>query len=302
MSASQMSAPKTMIRPRRSALYMPASNPRAIEKARVIAADCIILDLEDAVAPDMKQVARAQAVKAVADGGFGHRELVIRTNAPESPWFDADLSAASQSGADAIMIPKVSRPETLAMIGARLAASDAPAHTRVWAMIETAFAVLRVEAIAAMALLPEARLSCFVIGANDLAKDTRARIVPGRAPMLPWLAMTLAAARAYQLDILDGVYNDFSDLEAFRAEAEQGRDMGFDGKTLSHPAQAEIANAVFSPTAEDLKKAREIIDAFALPENRHKGAISLNGWMVERLHAEMATRVVALDAAIQART
>jgi hypothetical protein len=182
----------------------------------------------------------------------------------------------------------VSRPETLAMIGARLAASGAPAHTRVWAMIETAFAVLRVEAIAAMALVPEARLSCFVIGANDLAKDTRARIVPGRAPMLPWLAMTLAAARAYQLDILDGVYNDFSDLDAFRAEAEQGRDMGFDGKTLSHPSQAEIANAVFSPTAEELKKAHEIIDAFALPENRDKGAISLNGWMVERLHAEMA--------------
>jgi citrate lyase subunit beta/citryl-CoA lyase len=296
-----MSAPKTMLRPRRSALYMPASNPRAIEKARGIAADCIILDLEDAVAPDMKEIARAQAVKAVADGGFGHRELVIRTNAPESPWFDADLSAAALSGADAIMIPKVSRPETLAMIGARLAASGAPAHTRVWAMIETAFAVLRVEAIAAMALVPEARLSCFVIGANDLAKDTRARIVPGRAPMLPWLAMTLAAARAYHLDILDGVYNDFSDLDAFRAEAEQGRDMGFDGKTLSHPAQAEIANAVFSPTAEDLKKAREIIDAFALPENRDKGAISLNGWMVERLHAEMAARVVALDAAIRTR-
>lgn len=291
----------TTIRPRRSALYMPASNPRAIEKAREIDADIIILDLEDAVAPDMKDVARAQAVKAIADGGFGHRELVIRTNAPEGPWFDADLAAAALSGADAIMIPKVSQPETLRMIGARLSAARAPEHTKVWAMIETAFAVLRAGELAACALEPATRLSCFVIGANDLAKDTRARIVSGRAPMLSWLSTAIAAARAYRLDILDGVYNDFKDLEALRAEAEQGRDMGFDGKTLSHPSQATIVNEVFSPNSDDLKKAREIIDAFALPENAGKGAISLGGWMVERLHAEMAERVMALDAAIRAR-
>ncbi|MGL4440558.1 MAG: HpcH/HpaI aldolase/citrate lyase family protein [Bosea sp. (in: a-proteobacteria)] len=289
------------IRPRRSALYMPASNPRAIEKARLIDADIIIIDLEDAVAPEMKELARQAAVKAIADGGFGHRELVIRTNAPEGPWFDADLAAASLSGCDALLIPKVSRPETLRMIGARLSAAGAPAHTKVWAMIETAFAVLRAGELASCALEPATRLTCFVIGSNDLAKETRARIVPGRAPMLPWLATAIAAARAYGLDILDGVYNDFKDLDALRAEAEQGRDMGFDGKTLSHPSQTGIVNEIFSPSTDELKKAREIIDAFALPENASKGAIALNGWMVERLHAEMAERVVALDAAIRAR-
>lgn len=290
------------LRPRRSALYLPASNPRAIEKARTIDADVIILDLEDAVAPEMKTVARTQAIGAIAAGGFGHREVVIRTNAPDGPWFDTDLAAAATSGADAILIPKVSQPDTLRMIGERLRLADAPEKTRIWAMIETAGAILRAEQLAACATDPQTRLDAFVIGANDLAKETQARIVPGRAPMLPWLATALAAARAYGLSILDGVHNDFKDLEGLLAEAVQGRDMGFDGKTLSHPSQAAIVNQTFSPTPADLARAQAIIKAFDLPENREKGAIALDGWMVERLHAEMAERVVALDAMIKTRS
>jgi citrate lyase subunit beta/citryl-CoA lyase len=289
------------IRPRRSALYLPASNQRAIDKARETDVDVVILDLEDAVAPDMKDVARAQALEAVRAGGFGHRELVIRTNGVEGPWFAADLEAAARSGADAVLVPKISHPETLRMIGAKLSAAGAPERLKVWAMIETAFSILKAEALAACSGEPETRLACFVIGSNDLAKDTRARIVPGRAPMLPWLATALAAARAHGVAILDGVYNDFSDEEALRAETKQGRDMGFDGKTLSHPAQAGIVNEIFSPSPGEIAKAQEIIDAFALPENRGKGAIALHGWMVERLHAEMAEDVLALDRAIRAR-
>jgi citrate lyase subunit beta/citryl-CoA lyase len=288
------------IRPRRSALYLPASNPRAIEKAREIKADVVILDLEDAVAPDMKGIARDQAVAAVKAGGFGARELVIRTNGVGSEWFDDDIAAVATSGADAVLIPKVSRAATLRMIGARLEEEDAPEKLRVWAMIETAAAILRIDTLAACAEEEETRLACFVIGANDLAKDTRARIVPGRGPMLGWLASVVVAARAHDIAVLDGVLNDFKDLEGLRAEATQGRDMGFDGKTLAHPSQAEIVNAVFSPSAEELDKAREIIAAFELPENQDKGAIALHGWMVERLHAEMARRVVALDDAIRA--
>jgi citrate lyase subunit beta/citryl-CoA lyase len=276
---------------------MPASNPRAIEKARTLAVDVVILDLEDAVAPEAKEVARRQAVEAVQAGGFGRRELVIRVNTVESPWFQADMVAVAGSGCDAVLIPKVGRPETLVMAGEML--RHAPAHTRVWAMIETALAILNLKDLAAAATDPRTRLSGFVIGANDLAKDTLARIVPGRAPMLPWLSQTLVAARAYGLVALDGVFNNFADLDGLKAEALQGREMGFDGKTLSHPDQAAIVNAVFSPTEDELTKAREIIDAFAKPENAGKGAISLHGWMVERLHAEMAERVVALDAAIR---
>lgn len=288
------------IRPRRSVLYMPASNPRALEKAKAIPCDGVILDLEDAVAPDMKDMAREQAVRAMREGGYGRRELIIRVNLPASPWFEADFAAAAMSGADAVLIPKVADPDTLRRAAAKMDELGAPAHTRLWAMIETAPAILRIEAIAATAREPGSRLECFVIGANDLAKDTRARIVPGRAPMLPWLQQTLLAARAYGLDCLDGVFNDISDEEGLEAEAVQGRDLGFDGKTLAHPGQAGTVNRLFSPTAEEIAKARRIIAAFDLPENRGKGAIALDGWMVERLHAEMAGRVVALDAAIRA--
>lgn len=288
----------TTIRPRRSVLYMPGSNARALEKAREIAADALILDLEDAVAPDAKAAAREQVCAAVKAGGYGRRELVIRTNGVDTEWFRDDLGAAVEANPDAILIPKVSTPETLEQIGAQLDGLRAQPALQVWAMIETPLAILHAEAIARAARDPRSRLSCFVMGTNDLAKETRARFVPGRAPMLPWLTSAILAARAHGLDILDGVYNDLKNEEGFRAECEQARDLGFDGKTLIHPAQVATANAVFAPDEAELAQAQAIIAAFALPENQGKGAIQLGGRMVELLHAEMAKRVVALSEAI----
>ena len=290
----------TPIRPRRSVLYMPGSNARALEKAREIAADALILDLEDAVAPDAKEMAREQVCAAVKAGGYGRRELIIRTNGVETPWFAADLAAAADAKPDAILIPKVSSPETLIEIGHKLTGRWADPAIRIWAMIETPLAILEVEKIARAARAPTSRLACFVMGTNDLAKETRARFVPGRAPMLPWLTSAILAARAHGIDIVDGVYNEIRDEAGFLAECEQGRDLGFDGKTLIHPSQVAAANAVFAPDEAELARAHAIIAAFDQPENAGRGAIQLDGRMVERLHAEMARRVVALAEAIVA--
>lgn len=290
----------TEIRPRRSVLYMPGSNARALEKAREIAADALILDLEDAVAPDAKELARSQVCAAVKAGGYGRRELVIRVNGTDTPWFEADLAAASEAKPDAILIPKVSSAETLQRIGNQLTGLWADPAIKIWAMIETPLAILDAERIASAAHVPATRLACFVLGTNDLAKETRARFVPGRAPMLPWLVTTILAARAHGIDVIDGVYNDLKDEVGFKAECEQGRDLGFDGKTLIHPAQVAPANAIFAPDESELARARAIISAFQQPENAGKGAIQLDGRMVERLHAEMAQRVVALADAIAA--
>lgn len=289
----------TTIRPRRSALYMPGSNARALEKAREIAADILILDLEDAVAPESKAGAREQVCTAVKAGGYGRRELVIRTNGVETEWFDADLSAAVAARPDAILVPKVSSPETLHRIGARLTDLGAPQSIRVWAMIETPLAILNAESIAAAGGDPATRLACFVMGLNDLAKESRARFVPGRQTMLPWLATALLAARAHGLDILDAVYNDIKDEAGFAAECGQGRDLGFDGKTLIHPSQVDPANRTFAPDPAEVERARAIIAAFEKPENAGKGAIQLDGRMVELLHAQMAKRTVALADAIE---
>jgi len=286
------------IRPRRSVLYMPGNNARALDKAKTIPADALILDLEDAVAPEAKAAAREQVCAAVTAGGYGPRELVIRINALDSPWGEGDLVAAAAAGADAILVPKVSTPETLAAIGMRLRRLGAPERTQVWVMIETPLAILRVESIASAARDVDTRLACFVMGTNDLAKETRARQVPGRAPMVPWLMTALAAARAHDVEIVDGVYNSLSDEAGFRAECEQARDLGFDGKTLIHPNQVGPANEVFAPPAAEIDEARAIIAAFARPENRGKGVISLEGRMVERMHADIAERTVALAEAI----
>jgi citrate lyase subunit beta/citryl-CoA lyase len=291
----------TPIRPRRSALYMPGSNARAIEKAKTLPADVVIFDLEDAVAPDVKDRAREQVCAAVQAGGYGRRELVIRINALETAWGEADLAVAIAAAPDAILVPKVSSAETLAAVGLRLRRLGATERTRVWAMIETPLAILQAEAIASAARDVDTRLDCLVMGTNDLAKDTRTRLLPGRAAMLPWLMTALAAARAHGIDILDGVYNSLSDPEGFRAECEQGRDCGFDGKTLIHPDQIAAANETFAPSSEEVDSARAIVAAFGQPENAGKGAINLNGRMVERLHAEMARRVLALAEAISAR-
>ncbi len=288
----------TAIRPRRSVLYMPGSNARALEKAKYLAADTLIFDLEDAVAPDAKTAAREQVLAAVTAGGYGSREVVIRINALDTPWGENDLAAASIAAPDAVLVPKVSSPEALVAIGSRLRRHGAAERTRVWAMIETPLALLHVDRIASAARDADTRLSCFVMGTNDLAKETRARLLPGRAPMLPWLMNVLAAARAYGVDILDGVYNDLSDEAGFRAECEQARDCGFDGKTLIHPGQIVAANEIFAPSSDEVEAARAVIAAFEAPENAHKGAVAIDGRMVERLHAEMARRVVAVAEAI----
>jgi citrate lyase subunit beta/citryl-CoA lyase len=280
---------------------MPGSNARAIEKARTLPADGIILDLEDAVAPDAKPQARAQVAEAVKAGGFGSREVFIRVNGIDTPWHADDMHAAAHAAPDAILVPKVGNSGQLEMLGRRLLDMGTDRKTRIWAMIETPFAILNITDIAAAAKDSETRLSGFVLGTNDLAKETSARLLPGRAPMLPWLTTCVLAARAYGLAILDGVYNDISNAEGFAAECVQGRDLGMDGKTLIHPNQVEPCNAAFSPSEAEIAQSRKFIAAFDLPENADKGAIMLDGRMVERMHADIARRVVAIADAIAAQ-
>jgi citrate lyase subunit beta/citryl-CoA lyase len=290
-----------MIRPRRSMLYMPASNARALEKARTLPVDGIIIDLEDAVAPDAKQAARARVVETLKQGGFGEREVIVRINALDTPWGNDDLVALAHSAFDGILLPKVSDAAILERVGTRLLDLHVGLHVRVWAMMETMFAVLRAPEIAALAKDSETRLAGFVLGTNDLVKESNARIVPGRAPLTPWLMQCVAAARAYGLVILDGVYNGIGDADGFRAECEQGRDMGFDGKTLIHPSQIEPCNAVFTPDPAEVAEARTIIAAFDRPENKDKGVLQIDGRMVERMHADIARRTVAIADAISER-
>ena len=289
------------IRPRRSVLYMPGSNTRAIEKARTLPADAVILDLEDSVAPDAKAAARRQVMDAVTAGGFGAREVIVRINALDTQWWLDDLNAVGKAKPDAVLVPKVSSPNNLEDVAERLVDISADQKIRVWAMMETPLAMLNARDIAAAASDVETRLTAFVMGTNDLAKETRAKIAPGRAAMLPWLMNCVAAARAFGLDILDGVYNDLADAEGFARECAEARDMGFDGKTLIHPNQIAPCNAAFSPSAEEVAQARKTIAAFDLPENRDKGVVQLDGRMVERMHAEMARRTVAIAQAIEAR-
>src|SRR5579884_2145383 len=288
-------------RPRRSVLYMPGSNARALEKAKTLAADGLILDLEDSVAPEAKEAARRQVTEAVKAGGFAPREVFIRVNGLDTPWHADDLSAAAHAAPDGIVVPKVSSPDMLELVGRRLLDMGTDHKTRVWAMIETPLAIFNILPIAAEARDSESRLAGLVMGTNDLAKDTRARLVPGRAPMLPWLATCVAAARAFGLSILDGVYNDLGNAEGFLAECKQARDLGFDGKTLIHPRQIDPCNETFSPTADEVAMARKMIAAFDLPENENKGVIQIDGRMGERLHAEMARQTVAIADAIERR-
>jgi citrate lyase subunit beta/citryl-CoA lyase len=291
-----------IVRPRRSVLYMPGSNARAIEKARSLPVDCIVLDLEDSVAPEAKEAARAQVKQALDTGGFGSREVVVRINGLDTEWWLEDVNVAALGKPDAILVPKVSSPAHLEHVADRLVDMSADHRIRVWAMMESPLAILHAREIAAVAKDVETRLTVFVMGTNDLAKDTRTRLVPGRAPMLPWLMTCLAAARANGIDIIDGVYNDIADAEGFAKECQQGRDLGFDGKTIIHPSQVGACNAAFAPSADEVVQARAIIAAFDLPENKSKGVIALDGRMVERLHADMARRTVAIADAIASKT
>lgn len=283
-----------MIRPRRSVLYLPASNAKAVAKARTLDADVLVLDLEDAVAPDNKPEARAAAVAAIAEGGFGQREVVIRVNAFDTEWAEADLAAAAKAGPDAILVPKVSSAEDVRAYDAAIA--SAPAHTRLWIMVETCALMPRLDEVAALAA--STRLAAFAMGTNDLAKEMRAQLKPGRAPFLPILTQTVCAARAHGLLVFDGVSNEFRDMEVVRAECEQGLEFGFDGKCLIHPDQVETCNAVFTPSAGEIAWAQAVVDAFALPENAGKGAIRVEGKMAELLHLEQARRLLAIAAAI----
>ena len=280
-------------RPRRSVLYMPASNARAIEKARTLACDAIILDLEDAVAPDAKPQARAQAVAAIAAGGFGGRELIVRCNGLDTPWGADDLAAAAAAGPDAILVPKVNGPDDIATYDAAIAA--APSHTALWAMIETPAAVLDLKAIAQAT--QSSRLACWAIGLNDLAKAMGGRQTPDRAPHLPILSLAVAAARANGLAILDSVTNAIDDASLLEAHCRQAADIGFDGKTLIHPSQIEAANRIFAPSESEIEEAQRILAAFA--QNPDKSVLALDGRMVEKLHAEEAARLLALAEAIQ---
>ncbi len=285
------------MRPRRSVLYMPGSNARAIEKAKTLPADALILDLEDAVAPDAKDSARAQVCEAVKAGGFGKREVIIRINGFGTAHGEADFAAALEANPDAILLPKVESPEAL-----EHARKSTPSDCKIalWAMIETPLAILDLKDIAKAAASAELPLTCFVLGTNDLVKSARLQPGPDRMPLVPWLALAVAAARAFGLTVVDGVFNAISDEQGFRAECVQGRALGMDGKTLIHPSQIAPCNEIFSPSADEIAAARKIVDAFELPENRGKGAISLDGRMVELLHAEIARQTLAMADAIAA--
>ena len=279
---------------------MPGSNARALEKAQNLPADGIILDLEDSVAPDAKPSARDQIAQAVAAKGFGKREIIIRTNNLESPWWQDDMAMAAKAAPDGILVPKVSGPEDIQTIAGMLAKLKANPAICVWAMIETPIGVLRAQEIAAQARDNTTRLTGFVMGPNDIARETRMRMLPGRAAMLPLFSHCILAARAYGLEILDGPYNDINDVAGFSRECAQGRDMGFDGKTLIHPGQIDAANAAYTPPPDEVARARKIIGAFDAPENSGKGVVQLDGQMVERLHVEMAKRTIAIAEAIAA--
>lgn len=283
-------------RPRRSALFMPASNAKAIAKARSLPCDVVIFDLEDAVAPELKAEARAAAVAALEEGGFGHREVVVRTNGIDSEWGMDDLAAMASTKVDAVLVPKVNSPTDIARYDEAL--KNAHKDMQLWAMIETCASVGNLDAIAQCA--HSSRMSLWIMGTNDLAKEMRAQLTPCRTPFLPFLSMAVAAARAHGVAILDGVCNEFRDLEAFEAETRQGLMFGFDGKSLIHPAQVEPCNAVFSPSEADLAWAQTVIDAFAQPENAGKGAIRVDGKMTELLHLEQAQRLVAVAKRIAA--
>jgi citrate lyase beta subunit len=283
------------VRPRRSVLYMPGANTRALEKARTLPADALIFDLEDAVAPEAKEAARTNVVLAAESRAYGKREIVIRCNGLGTPWGEADIEAIAKSGADAILVPKVESATQVTHVVSLLDTAGAPTTMAVWAMMETPKGILRAEEIAGA----HPRLGLFVMGTNDLVKDMRARHTPMRLPMITALGIGMLAARAHGLAILDGVYNDIQDSEGFRAVCQQGLEMGFDGKTLIHPSQVEPCNEIFAPSATELEMAGKIVAAFKAAQAEGKGVVTVDGRMIENLHVEQAERALALASAIK---
>lgn len=283
------------IRPRRSALYMPGSNARALEKARGLPADVLILDLEDAVAPDAKEAARRQVAAALDAGGYGARELILRVNGLTTPWGKDDLAAAARSRAHAVLLPKVESADAVREAADILARNGAPDSLRLWCMIETPMGVLRAAEIAAA----HARLAGFVMGTSDLAKDLHARHVPGRLPLIVSLELCVLAARAHGLAILDGVHLDLDDVEGFAAACRLGAELGFDGKTLIHPKTIAAANEAFAPRADEIAFAEKIIAAHGAAEAKGQGVVVVDGKLIESLHVVEAKRLVALTEAIR---
>ena len=282
-------------RPRRSVLYMPAANERALEKAKDIQADALIFDLEDAVAPDSKEVAREQACAAAASSEYGNRELTIRCNGLDTPWGKDDLLAAAAAGPAAVVIPKVDGSSYLDEISELLNQGGAPSSTLIWAMVETPIGILHVEEIAR-----HERMSVMVMGTNDMAKELRASITADRQALLPYLAMCLLSARAAGVAILDGVYNDIKDESGFKDVCVQGAEMGFDGKTLIHPNQVAPTNEIFSPSLDELDFHRRIIEEFEAAEKDGRGVLTVDGKMIENLHVDEARRALAVADAIAA--
>lgn len=283
-------------RPRRSCLYMPGANAKALEKAKTLPADVLLLDLEDSVAPEAKADARAQVAAAVQAGGYGKREVIVRVNALTTPWGQDDIVAAGAARPDGVLAPKVESGEQVRALDVEMTKAGFGPGASLWVMIETPRAILNLAEIAAAAR--GTRLSVFVMGLNDLAKETRARPGANRAAFFAPMSLAVTAARAEALTVIDGVYNDIADAAGFEAECRQGLEFGFDGKTLIHPSQIDVCNDVFAPSAEEVSRARSVIEAFALPENAGKGVIKVDGRMTELLHLEEAKRVVALMEAI----
>ncbi len=289
----------TSLRLRRSALYIPGSNFRGLDKGREIPADVLILDLEDSVLPEGKEEARAAVAAAIGVRAYGKREVVVRVNGLDTPWIASDIAAVAVSRPNAILIPKVSQPEDIRRARNALSAAKAPRELKLWAMIETPLGILNAQAIAATAAGSGAQIECLVIGTNDLSKETGMRLQPGRALMLPWLAQILAAGRAYNLAVIDGTHIDLDDMDGFYVECQQGRDLGMDGKTLIHPKQVSLANEIFSPSVADIAWAKNVVDAFETPGNANKGVILADGHMLERLHERMARRILEIAKQIE---
>jgi citrate lyase subunit beta / citryl-CoA lyase len=277
------------MKPLRSVLYMPGANERALEKAKTLPADALILDLEDAVAPDAKPAARDRVCAAATSGDYGRREVTIRVNGIGTPWHADDLAAVGKAAPAAVVVPKVGSADEV-----RAIADALPEPVAIWAMIETPAAVLRCAEIAGAS----DRLTALVLGTNDLAKELAAELVPGRAPLLAPLSMCVLAARATGTAVLDGVYNDIRDADGFAAECRQGKEFGFDGKTLIHPSQIEPCNRVFAPSAEDVERSQKIIDAYEEALREGRGVVTVDGRMIENLHVDTARRTLDLAAAI----
>ena len=290
-----MSQEEEVFRPRRSVLYMPASRASALEKAKSLPADALIFDLEDAVAPDAKADARRMAVQAALSGEYGRREIAIRANGLDTPWGKEDLQAIAQSGAHAVVIPKVESAKMLEEVDQILADAGAPENLWLWAMIETPKGVLRVEEIAA-----HSKLTVLVMGTSDLAVDLTANHTPERIPFLTSFGLVLLAARAHGRSVLDGVHLNLTDDKEFETHCRQAVDMGFDGKTLIHPKQVAPANAWFGPDPKAVENAEKVVEAYETAIATGQGVATLDGKLIENLHAVQARRILAKAAAIEA--